>query len=53
MLRAEAGMGKTALLRYAAERAPGHAPCCSVTGVEAESDLDFAGLHSLVRPIVG
>ena len=25
----------------------------SVTGVEAESDLDFAGMHSLVRPIVG
>ena len=24
----------------------------SATGVEAESDLDFAGLHSLVRPIV-
>ena len=25
----------------------------SVTGIEAETDLDFAGLHSLVRPIVG
>ena len=25
----------------------------SVTGVEAESDLDYSGLHSLVRPIIG
>ena len=52
MLRGEAGSGKTALLRYAASRAVGKT-VLSVTGVEAESDLDFAGLHSLVRPIVG
>lgn len=51
VLRAEAGLGKTALLRYAASRAVG--TVLSVTGVEAESELDFAGLHSLVRPIVG
>ena len=52
VLRAEAGVGKTALLRYAAARAVG-TTVLSVTGIEAESDLDFAGLHSLVRPIVG
>ena len=58
VIRAEAGMGKTALLRYAADHA-GAADhtrgtlVLSVTGVEAESDLDYSGLHSLVRPIVG
>ena len=43
-------MGKSALLRYAGERAAGMTTL-SVTGVEVESDLDFAGLHGLVRPI--
>ena len=52
VLRGEAGVGKTALLRYAASRAVA-TTVLSVTGVEAESDLDFAGLHSLVRSIVG
>jgi DNA-binding CsgD family transcriptional regulator len=51
VIRGEAGMGKTALLRYAAGRADGML-VLSVTGVEAESDLDYSGLHSLVRPIV-
>jgi DNA-binding CsgD family transcriptional regulator len=51
VLRGEAGIGKTALLTHAAERGGG----CSVlrtTGVEAESDLAFAGLYGLLRPIV-
>jgi len=52
VIRAEAGMGKTALLRYAAEEAR-EMIVLTVTGVEAESDLDYSGLHSLVRPIVG
>ena len=50
VVRGEAGMGKSALLRYARERAAGMMTL-SVTGVEVESDLDFAGLHGLVRPI--
>ena len=52
VIRAEAGMGKTALLRYAAEEAR-EMLVLTVTGVKAESDLDYSGLHSLVRPIVG
>ncbi|MGA8720719.1 MAG: AAA family ATPase [Solirubrobacteraceae bacterium] len=51
VVRGEAGMGKTALLEYAADRA-GAMRVLRVTGVEAESDLAFAGLHGLVWPIV-
>ncbi len=51
VLRAEAGTGKTSLLRYAADQAD-EETVLWVTGVQGESDLDFAGLHSLVRPIV-
>jgi DNA-binding CsgD family transcriptional regulator len=51
VLRGEAGVGKTALLGYAADRAVG-ITVLRVTGVEVESDLAFAGLHSLVRPII-
>ncbi len=51
VLRGEAGTGKSALLRYAAERAEGLATL-AVTGVEAESTLDFAGLHGLLRPVL-
>jgi predicted ATPase len=50
VLRGDAGMGKSALWRYARERAVGMT-VLSVTGVEVESELDFAGLHGLVRPI--
>ena len=51
MLRGEAGTGKTALLLYAAERGGGRR-VLRTTGVEAESDLAFAGLYGLLRPIV-
>ena len=51
VLRGEAGAGKTALLGYAAGRAA-EMSVLRVAGVEVESDLAFAGLHGLVRPIV-
>ena len=51
ILRGEAGIGKSALLADARERAGGmrvlHATC-----VEAESTLAYATLHQLVRPIL-
>jgi DNA-binding CsgD family transcriptional regulator len=46
VLRGEPGIGKSALLEYAAERAEG----CRVlraTGVQWEMELPFAGLHQL------
>jgi DNA-binding CsgD family transcriptional regulator len=50
VLRGDVGVGKTALLDYAADRAA-EMMVLRAAGVEVESDLDFAGLHSLVRPI--
>jgi DNA-binding CsgD family transcriptional regulator len=51
VLRGEAGIGKTALLMHAAERGAART-VLRTAGVEAESDLAFAGLYGLVRPIV-
>jgi DNA-binding CsgD family transcriptional regulator len=52
VVRGEAGIGKSALLDYARQRS---APMLvlSAAGVEAESDLAFAGLHELLRPVLG
>ena len=52
VLRGEPGIGKTALLQYAAERGEGFAILRAV-GVEVESDLPFSTLHELLRPLLG
>ena len=52
VVRGEPGIGKSALLEDAAERADGML-VLRTAGVNAESDLAFAGLYGLVRPIVG
>ena len=46
VIRGEAGIGKTALLRYAARQASGYR-VAELTGVEAEMELPFAGIHQL------
>jgi DNA-binding CsgD family transcriptional regulator len=46
VVRGEAGIGKSALLDYAAERAEGCRVCRAV-GAEWEMELPFAGLHQL------
>jgi predicted ATPase len=49
----EAGMGKTVLLADVAERAPSAGMrVLRVTGRESESNLAFAGLHQLLRPVL-
>jgi DNA-binding CsgD family transcriptional regulator len=51
VIRGEPGVGKSALLGYALERATGM-PVLRAGGIEAESELAFAALHQLVRPIL-
>src|SRR3954447_17355703 len=46
VIRGDAGIGKTALLRYAARQASGF-QVAELTGVEAEMELPFAGVHQL------
>ena len=52
MLRGEPGIGKTAILGYAAERAQGFR-VVRAAGVESEMELPFAGLHQLCGPMLG
>jgi DNA-binding CsgD family transcriptional regulator len=51
VLRGEAGVGKSALLGYAAERAQG-CRLVRAAGVESEMELPFAGLHQLCAPLL-
>jgi DNA-binding CsgD family transcriptional regulator len=50
VLRGDAGVGKTALLDLAATRT-GSMRVLRATGAEPESDLAFATLHQLLRPV--
>ena len=52
VLRGDPGIGKTALVDYAAARA-GPMRILRATGIEAETELAFAGLHSLLYPVAG
>jgi DNA-binding CsgD family transcriptional regulator len=51
VIRGEAGVGKTALMRSAADRASGFR-FAQVSGVESEMELPFAGLHQLCAPLL-
>src|SRR5918994_378965 len=51
VIRGESGIGKTALMRYAAEAASGFR-LAQVSGVESEKELPFAGLHQLCAPLL-
>jgi DNA-binding CsgD family transcriptional regulator len=51
VLRGEAGIGKTALLRHVARQASGFR-VAQVAGVEAEMELPFSGIHQLCAPVL-
>src|SRR4051794_15839774 len=51
VLRGEAGIGKTALLDYLADRASG-CRIVRVAGVDSEMELAFAGLHQVCAPML-
>jgi len=51
VLRGEAGIGKTELLRHLISQATGFTVARAV-GVESEMELAFAGLHQLCAPII-
>ena len=51
VIRGEAGVGKTALLRYAGRQASG-LRVAEIAGVEAEMELAFAGIHRLCTPML-
>jgi len=52
VVRGEPGIGKTALLGYAAQSAS-DMKVLRCVGIEAEHELPFAGMHQLVRPCLG
>jgi predicted ATPase len=51
VLRGEAGVGKSALLADAAERAADFTVLRGV-GIESESELAYAALHQILRPVL-
>src|SRR5215207_11415496 len=51
VLRGEAGIGKTALLKYLVESAS-EVTVARAVGVESEMELAFAGLHQLCGPML-
>jgi DNA-binding CsgD family transcriptional regulator len=52
VIRGEAGLGKTALLRHAAAQAASAFRVAHVAGVESEMELPYAGLHQLCSPVL-
>src|SRR6266576_3878849 len=51
VLRGEPGVGKTALLEYLVEQAPGFR-VVRAAGVQSEMELAFAGLHQLLASML-
>jgi DNA-binding CsgD family transcriptional regulator len=51
VLRGETGIGRSTLLDHVADNAPGFR-VARIAGVEAETELAFAGLHRLCAPLL-
>src|SRR6185437_2929605 len=52
VVRGDAGIGKSALLAYAAQQATG-LQILRAAGIETESQLPFAAVHNLLLPVLG
>ncbi|WP_216586740.1 ATP-binding protein [Streptomyces brasiliscabiei] len=52
VLRGEAGIGKTELLRFLLDRTDG-CRTLRLAGVQSEMELSYAGLHQLCAPLLG
>jgi predicted ATPase len=52
VLRGEPGVGKTALLNYLVEHAASDYRVLRATGVQAEMEMAFAGLHQALTPVL-
>lgn len=50
-VRGDAGIGKSTLLAHLADTAPDDVRILRATGIEAETELPFAALHLLLRPV--
>ncbi|GAA3066553.1 LuxR family transcriptional regulator [Pseudonocardia yunnanensis] len=50
VVRGEPGVGKSTLLEYVVERAPGRV--ARAAGIQSEMELAFAGLHQLCTPML-
>jgi DNA-binding CsgD family transcriptional regulator len=54
LFRGEPGIGKTAILQYAATLARDRGMhVLTATGVQSETNLSFTGLYELLRPVLG
>jgi DNA-binding CsgD family transcriptional regulator len=51
VIRGEAGVGKTALLRYCARQASGYR-VVQIAGIESEMELPYAAVHQLCAPLL-
>ena len=51
VLRGEAGIGKTALLKYVLERSDG-CRLVRAAGIQSDMELSYAGLHQLCAPLL-
>ncbi|GAA4235349.1 LuxR family transcriptional regulator [Actinomadura meridiana] len=52
VVRGEPGIGKSALLDYAAERAARDMLVLRVTGIEGEAEMPYSALQLLLRPVI-
>jgi DNA-binding NarL/FixJ family response regulator len=53
VVRGHAGVGKSTLLRHAVDVAGGEMTILRALGIESEAEFAYAGLHQVLRPVLG